>query len=73
MPRNVNNLGELIKVIKELNEPELSALLLKALSNNSIKVRKESLSIMRRKLIDNDILISDNLIIGFVGELVEAV
>lgn len=75
MYRKVTNLGDLIRVVKELNEVELTTSLLRVLNSNSYRVRKEGLIIMKKILNENGIQLSDELISGFIGdssELVEA-
>lgn len=67
MHRRVTSLGDLIKVVKELNEAELTSLLLRILSSNSYKVRKNSLVVVKRILNENGIQLSDELINSFIG------
>lgn len=73
MNRKVTNLGDLIRVVKELNEVELTTSLLRVLNSNSYRVRKEGLITMKKILNENGFQISDELIIGFIGNSSESV
>ncbi len=64
---SIKNLGELVKVVKNLNQDEITELLIHVLSSNSYTIRKNKILNMQKLLNDNGFLMTDDLLYNFIG------